>query len=88
MHIYVYFWFFLGQQWSKGKLCKIVTLNHYNWILYKHTCSFLCYDCNTQTESKSEDENKTKTLFYIYLASLSDENKQTRKQKAHIISMV
>ena len=47
--------------------------------------SLLCYDGNRQTKSKLEDENqKNMYVSQVYMMK----NKQTRKQKSYIITVV
>ena len=47
--------------------------------------SILCYDGNRQTKSKLEDENqKNMYVSQVYMMK----NKQTRKQKSYIITVV
>ena len=53
---------------AKVNAVKIM-LNHQNWILSKHPCPYLSYDCNRQTKRKLDN----KYIFYVCLASLSDE---------------
>ena len=40
MHSHVCCCLFLGQEWSKGKHCKIIMLNHKSWVLCKHPHPF------------------------------------------------
>ena len=75
----VYYCIFLGQEWSKCKPCKIVTLNHYTSILYKHLHSFCAKIVTGKLRANSKIKTKL-THFYVCLESFSDEeykNKET-----------
>ena len=58
-------YFFLSQEWSKGKWCKAITLNHKNWILYKHPHPF----CAVIVTDKLRVNYKMKTKQFLCMLS-------------------